>query len=122
MSRIDLHDLLHKTVLDIVHLFFQKENHSGNETLKPRMRKRLRTIFTSQQVSLLEAAYNYSKYPDANMKRKLALKLDLPVDRVQVWFQNKRTRDQRANKPKTRIDKTIEDNSQGTIGNKVSSS
>ena len=53
-----------------------------------------------QQVNLLEAAYNYSKYPNANIKKKLASKLDLPVDRVQVWFQNKRTRDHRANKQK----------------------
>ena len=89
------------------------------ENLKPRTRKRLRTIFTSQQVNLLEAAYSYSKYPDANLKRLLAMKLDLPVDRVQVWFQNKRTRDQRACKPKLN-ENTNRQVEKYTLANKVS--
>ncbi|XP_065060418.1 visual system homeobox 1-like [Rhopilema esculentum] len=73
---------------------------SGHEAFQPRTRKRLRTIFTNEQVNLLEAAYSHNKYPDTNVKRKIAARLDLPVDRIQVWFQNKRTRDQKLRRSK----------------------
>ncbi len=61
-----------------------------------RPRRRLRTIFSNKQIEILERAYVKSKYPDACVKREISREAKLPIERVQVWFQNKRTRDKKS--------------------------
>lgn len=43
-----------------------------------------RTIFTSYQVKELEEAFNKAHYPDVYARETLALKTQLPEDRIQV--------------------------------------
>ena len=58
-------------------------------------RKRLRTVYSEAQVRLLEATYEEQKYPESSKRRWLAAKTGIPIDRLQVWFQNRRARDRR---------------------------
>ena len=45
-----------------------------------------RTIFTSYQLDELEKAFTDAHYPDVYAREMLALKTDLPEDRIQVWL------------------------------------
>ncbi|XP_030604513.1 ventral expressed homeobox [Archocentrus centrarchus] len=52
--------------------------------------RRLRTKFTSEQISKLENTFSKQKYLGATQRRKIAEELNLSETQVKTWFQNRR--------------------------------
>lgn len=52
--------------------------------------KHPRTVFSKEQIDVLESVFLHTRYPDSSTKHSLAAKIDLPESRVQVWFKNRR--------------------------------
>lgn len=47
-----------------------------------------RTVFTSHQLEELEKAFHEAHYPDVYAREMLAMKTELPEDRIQVGLTN----------------------------------
>ncbi|OCT69975.1 hypothetical protein XELAEV_18036901mg [Xenopus laevis] len=60
-----------------------------------KMGRRLRTAFTSDQISTLEKTFQKHRYLGASERRKLAAKLQLSEVQIKTWFQNRRMKHKR---------------------------
>ncbi|XP_004480853.1 arginine-fifty homeobox [Dasypus novemcinctus] len=49
-----------------------------------------RTLFSHKQHEELEALFRETMFPDKNIRKELALKLNIDESRVKVWFRNRR--------------------------------
>ncbi|KAI6182535.1 Goosecoid [Aphelenchoides bicaudatus] len=65
------------------------------QQLSGRRKRRHRTIFTDEQLAILEANFSANAYPDIAHREKLAIQCDLKEERVEVWFKNRRAKERK---------------------------
>ncbi|CAG9536292.1 unnamed protein product [Cercopithifilaria johnstoni] len=76
-------------------------------------KRRHRTIFSEEQLQILENAFQGTHYPDVMLREKLAVQCDLKEERVEVWFKNRRAKDRKQKR---------ENDTNDSIGRKISAS
>ncbi|VDM06836.1 unnamed protein product, partial [Wuchereria bancrofti] len=54
--------------------------------------RRNRTSFSSEQLEIMEAAFNTNTYPDQDERERIAIKTGLSEDKIMTWFSNRRAR------------------------------
>ncbi|ESN98675.1 hypothetical protein HELRODRAFT_66919, partial [Helobdella robusta] len=55
-------------------------------------KKRSRTTFSQHQLEEMETIFQQSHYPDQSAREHLANKCSLTDGKIQVWFQNRRSK------------------------------
>jgi hypothetical protein len=74
----------------------EKSVQSASVTSK--YKRRSRTTYTKHQLDTLEATFQKTHYPEIRVVDDLCDQLKLSVDRVSIWFQNRRARFKKARK------------------------
>ncbi|XP_068089551.1 homeobox protein Mix.2-like [Hyperolius riggenbachi] len=59
--------------------------------------RRRRTVYSQEQLDILEAFFRNNRYPDMHQREELARRILIAESRIQVWFQNRRGKAKREN-------------------------
>ena len=73
---------------------------------RPKFR-RSRTIFSPEQLEILEEQFTKYKYPDVKHRHLIAEEVGLSDERVQVWFQNRRAKNKRQTDQQVKLQKLV---------------
>ncbi|CAF3703645.1 unnamed protein product [Rotaria sordida] len=71
----------------------EHEQNENEQTSMPIIyKKRVRTKFTEEQLNILESTFQQHRYPTVDIVDDLVELLNLPTQKITIWFQNRRAR------------------------------
>ncbi|XP_040579482.1 LIM/homeobox protein Lhx1 [Lepeophtheirus salmonis] len=73
----------------------EESNSSGSEGKDNKNRRGPRTTIKTKQLDVLKTAFDSTPKPTRSMRQALAKETGLPMRVIQVWFQNKRSKEKR---------------------------
>nr|XP_014722108.2 double homeobox protein A [Equus asinus] len=74
------------------HLESSQDEDHPEEKIQSRGDRRCRTSYTSSQLHTLIEAFMNNPYPGIDSRQQLAIEIGVPESRIQIWFQNRRSR------------------------------
>jgi hypothetical protein len=83
----------------------QLENDNENDAPKLKekngkvVRRRNRVQFSQQQIETMEAIFDKSHYPEVHLIDKLSDRLGISIERLSIWFQNRRAKFKKSKRP-----------------------
>jgi len=83
----------------------QLENDNENDAPKLKekngkvVRRRNRVQFSQQQIETMEAIFDKSHYPEVHLIDKLSDRLGISIERLSIWFQNRRAKYKKSKRP-----------------------
>lgn len=63
---------------------------------RPKRWRRRRTVFTQEELSVLESVYFQNKFLNPDLKAEILSKVNVPGNVIVMWFQNRRAKDRSA--------------------------
>ena len=81
------------------------EDHSKHLSPNIGFKRRHRTIFTDNQLDILERMFQRTHYPDILVREDIARMIQLSEEKVEVWFKNRRARWRKQKKNKSETNK-----------------
>ena len=69
--------------------------------------KIIKIIFNLKKVDCLEAIFQKSHYPEVHVVDRISEKLGLSIERISVWFQNRRAKFKKTKKPTSSTDSSF---------------
>ena len=64
-------------------------------TAKKKRERKSRTVFTEDQLKVLESAFKCNKYARRRTRKEISRRAGLDEKQVTVWFQNRRAKDKK---------------------------
>ena len=74
-----------------------EENSDNDDESKENKKRTPRTKFTEAQTNLLMSVFQMSPRPTRVQREEMAKKTNLPIRCIQIWFQNRRSKEKRQN-------------------------
>ena len=71
--------------------FFKKP--SAKKSAKTTQQRRKRTVFTAEELAILNGYYEVNKFLNPGLKAEILEKIDVPGNVLVMWYQNKRAKD-----------------------------
>ncbi|XP_035285595.1 uncharacterized protein LOC118233775 isoform X1 [Anguilla anguilla] len=60
--------------------------------MPPKPKKKMRTLYTTDQLEELERLFQDDHYPDSDKRKEIAVAIGVTPQRIMVWFQNRRAK------------------------------
>ena len=97
-SPLSTYETVNNLTVSPISMHEEKSAYEITSSNSKRTKRRSRTQYSKNQIDCLEAIFIKQHYPEVHLVDKLSEKLNLSVERISVWFQNRRAKFKKTNR------------------------